>query len=220
MLLRYQSLVYRPDRCACRRKRSFRHARCAAPEPPPVSCPLSCSGQSRPAAAPGRRGRAPPSRSAVSQPVTRYGIASTEELLDLAAAWGKWGDDPTAFFAFAWVSGAGLVLGIPGGPDQGGGDSATLRLYQLRPDRISMTGRLGLRLRLNQSIGANRRGGSGSDHPAAVRRAARPRKSLCPTSPLCLSCFDKRHRRRFGPRGGALQDPVKIGRAHQAPVRS
>ena len=34
--------------------------------------------------------------------VTRYGIASTEELLDLAAAWEKWGDDPTAFFAFAW----------------------------------------------------------------------------------------------------------------------
>ena len=45
--------------------------------------------------------------------------------------------------------------------------------------RISMTGRLGLRLRLNQSIGANRRGGPGSDHPAAVQRAARPRKSLC-----------------------------------------
>ena len=34
--------------------------------------------------------------------VTRYGIASTEELLDLAAAWEKWGDDPSAFFAFAW----------------------------------------------------------------------------------------------------------------------
>jgi ubiquinone/menaquinone biosynthesis C-methylase UbiE len=34
--------------------------------------------------------------------VTRYEIASTEELLDLAAAWEKWGDDPTAFFAFAW----------------------------------------------------------------------------------------------------------------------
>jgi ubiquinone/menaquinone biosynthesis C-methylase UbiE len=34
--------------------------------------------------------------------VTRYGIASTEELLDLAAAWEKWGDNPTAFFAFAW----------------------------------------------------------------------------------------------------------------------
>ena len=34
--------------------------------------------------------------------VTRYGIASTEELLDLATAWEKWGDDPTAFFAFAW----------------------------------------------------------------------------------------------------------------------
>jgi ubiquinone/menaquinone biosynthesis C-methylase UbiE len=34
--------------------------------------------------------------------VTRYGIASAEELLDLAAAWEKWGDDPSAFFAFAW----------------------------------------------------------------------------------------------------------------------
>jgi ubiquinone/menaquinone biosynthesis C-methylase UbiE len=34
--------------------------------------------------------------------VARYGIASAEELLDLAAAWKKWGDDPTAFFAFAW----------------------------------------------------------------------------------------------------------------------
>jgi ubiquinone/menaquinone biosynthesis C-methylase UbiE len=34
--------------------------------------------------------------------VIRYGIASAEELLDLAAAWEKWGDDPTAFFAFAW----------------------------------------------------------------------------------------------------------------------
>jgi SAM-dependent methyltransferase len=34
--------------------------------------------------------------------VTRYGIASTEELLHLAAAWEKWGDDPSAFFAFAW----------------------------------------------------------------------------------------------------------------------
>ena len=34
--------------------------------------------------------------------VTRYGIASAEELPDLAAAWEKWGDDPTAFFAFAW----------------------------------------------------------------------------------------------------------------------
>jgi ubiquinone/menaquinone biosynthesis C-methylase UbiE len=33
---------------------------------------------------------------------TRYGIASAEELLDLAAAWEKWGDDPAAFFAFAW----------------------------------------------------------------------------------------------------------------------
>jgi hypothetical protein len=34
--------------------------------------------------------------------VTRYGIASAEELLDLATAWEKWGDAPTAFFAFAW----------------------------------------------------------------------------------------------------------------------
>jgi len=34
--------------------------------------------------------------------VTRYGIASAEELVDLAAAWEKWGDDPSAFFAFAW----------------------------------------------------------------------------------------------------------------------
>jgi ubiquinone/menaquinone biosynthesis C-methylase UbiE len=34
--------------------------------------------------------------------VTRYGIASTRELFHLAAAWEKWGDDPSAFFAFAW----------------------------------------------------------------------------------------------------------------------
>ena len=34
--------------------------------------------------------------------VTRYGIASAEELLNLATAWEKWGDDPSAFFAFAW----------------------------------------------------------------------------------------------------------------------
>src|SRR5215471_5217891 len=34
--------------------------------------------------------------------VTRYGIASTEELLRLAAAWEAWSDDPGAFFAFAW----------------------------------------------------------------------------------------------------------------------
>jgi ubiquinone/menaquinone biosynthesis C-methylase UbiE len=34
--------------------------------------------------------------------VTRYGITSAEELLDLATAWEKWGDDPSAFFAFAW----------------------------------------------------------------------------------------------------------------------
>jgi SAM-dependent methyltransferase len=34
--------------------------------------------------------------------VARYGIASPEELLDLASAWEKWHDDPAAFFAFAW----------------------------------------------------------------------------------------------------------------------
>jgi SAM-dependent methyltransferase len=34
--------------------------------------------------------------------VSRYGLASPEELLDLAAAWEKWRDDPAAFFAFAW----------------------------------------------------------------------------------------------------------------------
>jgi hypothetical protein len=34
--------------------------------------------------------------------VTRYGIASPEELLDLASAWEKWRDDPAAFFAFSW----------------------------------------------------------------------------------------------------------------------
>jgi SAM-dependent methyltransferase len=34
--------------------------------------------------------------------VTRYGISSPEELLDLAAAWEKWLDNPAAFFAFAW----------------------------------------------------------------------------------------------------------------------
>jgi ubiquinone/menaquinone biosynthesis C-methylase UbiE len=34
--------------------------------------------------------------------VTRYGIAAAEELFDLASAWEKWGDDPAAFFAFAW----------------------------------------------------------------------------------------------------------------------
>jgi hypothetical protein len=32
----------------------------------------------------------------------RYGIASAEELLDFAATWEKSGDDPSAFFAFAW----------------------------------------------------------------------------------------------------------------------
>jgi hypothetical protein len=39
-----------------------------------------------------------------------------------------------------------------------------------------------------------------------------------PPPPLCSSRFDKRRRRRFGPRGDALQDSVKIGRARQAPV--
>jgi SAM-dependent methyltransferase len=34
--------------------------------------------------------------------VTRYGIASVDELLHLAAAWGEWSKDPRAFFAFAW----------------------------------------------------------------------------------------------------------------------
>ena len=34
--------------------------------------------------------------------VSRYGLASPEELLDLAAAWEKWRDDPAAFLAFAW----------------------------------------------------------------------------------------------------------------------
>ena len=110
--------------------------------------------------------------------VTRYGIASAEELLDLAAAWDKWGDDPTAFFAFAWCRVLAWYRNTQG-QTKGSGDSATLHLYQLRPDQIYMTGRLGLRLRPNQSIGANRRGGPSSDHPAALQRAARPRKSLC-----------------------------------------
>jgi ubiquinone/menaquinone biosynthesis C-methylase UbiE len=34
--------------------------------------------------------------------VTRRGIASVEELTDLAARWEAWGEDPGAFFAFAW----------------------------------------------------------------------------------------------------------------------
>jgi len=42
-----------------------------------------------------------------------------------------------------------------------------------------MTGRLGLQLRLNQSIGMNRRVGQ-IGHSAAVQRAARPRKALGP----------------------------------------
>jgi SAM-dependent methyltransferase len=34
--------------------------------------------------------------------VVRHGIASVDELLHLAAAWGDWSKDPGAFFAFAW----------------------------------------------------------------------------------------------------------------------
>ena len=34
--------------------------------------------------------------------VTRYGIASTEELLELGSGWEKWGNGPAAFFAFPW----------------------------------------------------------------------------------------------------------------------
>jgi SAM-dependent methyltransferase len=34
--------------------------------------------------------------------VTRHGIASVDELLHLAGAWGEWSKDPSAFFAFAW----------------------------------------------------------------------------------------------------------------------
>jgi ubiquinone/menaquinone biosynthesis C-methylase UbiE len=34
--------------------------------------------------------------------VTRYGIASVDELLCLAEVWGEWSKDPGAFFAFAW----------------------------------------------------------------------------------------------------------------------
>jgi SAM-dependent methyltransferase len=34
--------------------------------------------------------------------VTRHGIASGEELTHLAARWEEWGEDPRAFFAFAW----------------------------------------------------------------------------------------------------------------------
>jgi len=39
-----------------------------------------------------------------------------------------------------------------------------------------------------------------------------------PTPPLRSSRFEKRRRRRFVPRGGAVQDSVKNGRARQAPV--
>jgi len=105
------------------------------------------------------------------------------------------------------------------GQTKGSGESAKLRLYQLRPDQIYMTGRLGLRLRPNQSIGANRRGGPSSDHPAALQRAARPRKSLCSDITAPVQAVLTKHRRRFGTCGGARQDPVKIGRARQAPVR-
>jgi len=34
--------------------------------------------------------------------VARHGIASAEELSDLAVRWEEWGEDPGAFFAFAW----------------------------------------------------------------------------------------------------------------------
>ena len=34
--------------------------------------------------------------------VTRHGIASTEELVRLAATWEEWGEDPSAYLAFAW----------------------------------------------------------------------------------------------------------------------
>jgi len=34
--------------------------------------------------------------------VTRHGFASVEELTRLAAIWEEWGEDPGAFFAFAW----------------------------------------------------------------------------------------------------------------------
>jgi hypothetical protein len=34
--------------------------------------------------------------------VTRHKIASAEDLLGLPEAWEAWGDDPGAFFAFAW----------------------------------------------------------------------------------------------------------------------
>jgi hypothetical protein len=105
------------------------------------------------------------------------------------------------------------------GQTNGGGDNATFRLFQLARIRISMTGRLGLRLRFNQSVGTNRRGGPSSDRPAAVQHTARPRQLLCSDVAALFKLFDKRHRRRFGSRGGALQDPVKIGRVRQARVR-
>jgi hypothetical protein len=67
--------------------------------------------------------------------VTRYGIASTEELLDLAVAWEKWGDDPTAFLPSRGVGCRPGAKNTGGGQTRGSGDSATLRLYQLRRDQ-------------------------------------------------------------------------------------
>jgi SAM-dependent methyltransferase len=34
--------------------------------------------------------------------ITRDGLASAEELVSLAERWEEWGEDPAAFFAFAW----------------------------------------------------------------------------------------------------------------------
>ena len=34
--------------------------------------------------------------------VTRHGIASAEELANLATRWEEWSEDPGAFFAFPW----------------------------------------------------------------------------------------------------------------------
>ena len=100
-----------------------------------------------------------------------------------------------------------------------GGDSATLRLYRLRPDQGLHDGRLGLRLRLNNPSGEPTRWSQVLTIPPRSSARCVLGSRRVPTSPLCSSAFDKGHRRRFGPRGGALQDPVKIGRARQAPVR-
>jgi hypothetical protein len=62
------------------------------------------------------------------------------------------GRRPHRLLCLRVVSGAGQVVPI-------------LSLDQCARIRISTTGRLGLRLRLNQSVGANQRGGSGPDHP-------------------------------------------------------